>query len=188
VRVWGCCRNRAGTILIVYSESIRYFYLSSYPMLFRICIFLLLLPALSARSQTFPAQTAHELMAHTGAGDTVYVVNFWATWCAPCVKELPVFDTLQRMYESRPVRIILVSLDFPEDYRERLPAFVARKKPLPRIVWLNETNANKFIPEIDDRWSGAIPATMIISRGEKTFMERTVTVPDLTAVIDASLK
>lgn len=50
--------------------------------------------------------------------DTFYVVNYWATWCAPCIKELPYFDQLQKAHKDKPVKVLLVSLDFPSRYKK----------------------------------------------------------------------
>src|ERR1043165_4592291 len=52
--------------------------------------------------------------------DTTYVLNFWATWCKPCVEELPGFDSLLVLESKNPVKIILVSLDFKEDLEKRV--------------------------------------------------------------------
>lgn len=123
-------------------------------------------------------------MARVEQGDTLYIVNFWATWCAPCVKELPVFDTLQERYRQQPVKVLLVSLDFKDDYEDKITRFVARKKPQPDIIWFSETNANVFIPRIDDRWSGAIPATLIIRGSQKECLEQTISVADITDIAD----
>jgi thiol-disulfide isomerase/thioredoxin len=156
-------------------------------LMFRlICCFLLL--ASVAGAQQYPQYTALQLMDRVGRADTVYVVNFWATWCAPCVKELPAFDTLQQQFSGRPVKVLLVSLDFKEDYQERLNAFVKRKKTLPEVVWLSETNADKFIPEIDDRWSGAIPATLVLRGPQRAFFERTVTAVEMGTLVSGWLE
>lgn len=143
---------------------------------------LLLLSALflqiaKADAQDIPSYSADDLMARVTANDTIYIINFWATWCVPCVKELPEFNKLTERYQGKPVKVLLVSLDFKDSYPAKLQAYVAKKKLLPDVVWFNETNANKFIPKIDDRWSGAIPATLIIDskNNRRHFIEDSIT-------------
>lgn len=101
--------------------------------------------------------------------DTTYIVNFWATWCVPCVQELPEFEHLNSnlITEKRKVKIILVSLDFPTDYDSKLIPFIKKKKIKSEVVLLNESNANYFIPLIDDRWTGSIPCTIILNGPKK---------------------
>ncbi len=143
---------------------------------------LLLLSALflqiaKADAQDIPSYSADALMARVTTNDTIYIINFWATWCVPCVKELPEFNKLTERYQGKPVKVLLVSLDFKDSYPAKLQAYVAKKKLLPDVVWFNETNANKFIPKIDDRWSGAIPATLIIDskNNRRHFIEDSIT-------------
>ncbi len=154
----------------------------------QLAIFISLILIFSKSEAQIPSYTAASLMSRVEKQDTLYIVNFWATWCAPCVKELPVFDTLEVRYSNRPVKVLLVSLDFKDDYQEKIARFVSRKKPASEIGWFAETNANKFIPRIDDRWSGAIPATMIIRGDQKEFLEQTVTVKDIADIVDSWLK
>lgn len=122
-------------------------------------------------------------------GDTVYVVNFWATWCAPCVKELPEFGKLQQQYAGRPVKVILVSLDFKESYPEKLSAYVAKKGIRPEVRWFSETDANVFIPKIDAAWSGALPGTLVACANKQmhTFLEKTVTAAELGKLVEKCL-
>lgn len=143
----------------------------------------------SVHAQSIPAYNADKLVKRTQNPDTVYVVNFWATWCAPCVQELPEFDSLQAYYQNKPVKVLLVSLDFKEDYQQKIPAFVAKKHPQPDILWFSETNANVFIPKIDNSWTGSIPATWIVATGNRfrTLLEKTITAHELQSIVDAQL-
>lgn len=121
--------------------------------------------------------------------DTTYIVNFWATWCVPCVKELPDFDSINTTYINKKVKVILVSLDFKEDLKIKLLPFISTKKIRSEVVLLDELNANYFIPKISDEWSGAIPATLIINNQKKLnrFFEKKLNYEFLKAEIENSL-
>ena len=95
--------------------------------------------------------------------DTTYIVNFWATWCAPCVKELPDFDSINTTYKNEKVKMLLVSMDFKEDLKTKLIPFIVAKKLKSEVLLLDEVNGNYFIPKVSDQWSGAIPATLIVN-------------------------
>lgn len=99
--------------------------------------------------------------------DTTYVYNFWATWCAPCVKELPVFLKLQETYKEKPLKLILVSLDFPKSVEKNLLPFLERKKMNVEVILLNDVDANNWIDKVHKNWSGAIPATLIVNNNQK---------------------
>lgn len=139
----------------------------------------------STQAQHIPAYSADKLMARPGNNDTTYIINFWATWCAPCVKELPEFTELQNHFKDQKVKVVLVSFDFPDAYPAKLETYVEKKKIEPEVVWFSETNANEFIPKIDNDWSGALPGTMIINRKAKykLFLERTVTADEITGIV-----
>lgn len=93
--------------------------------------------------------------------DTVYVLNFWATWCRPCVEELPSFDTLARAFEKRPVKIVLVSNDFLDEINTKLKPFIRKRKPKPEVQLITETDASAWLELVDKDWSGAIPVTLL---------------------------
>ncbi|MEL7005036.1 MAG: TlpA disulfide reductase family protein, partial [Bacteroidota bacterium] len=76
-------------------------------------------------------------------GDQVKVINFWATWCAPCIKELPYFESAAKKYGDQ-LEIHLVSLDFA-DQINRVNKFVERKKLKSSIYLLDETDYNSWI-------------------------------------------
>lgn len=100
----------------------------------------------------------------------VLIVNFWATWCGPCVKELPYFEEVGREYADKGVKVLLVSLDFPRQKESRLIPFIEANGVESEVVLLDETDFNAFIDLVSPEWSGAIPATLFISgTGEKAF-------------------
>lgn len=142
-----------------------------------------------SQAQKIPAYSAERLMKRASNPDTTYIVNFWASWCGPCVAELPEFTKLQGAYKGKKVKVLLVSLDFPESYPEKLAAYVAKKGIQPEVVWFAESNANEFIPKIDNRWSGALPATLIINRKAKVqeFLERKVTAEEVQEIVNAKI-
>lgn len=102
--------------------------------------------------------------------NTTYVVNFWATWCAPCVKELPHFEKLNS--ENKSVKVVLVSLDFKNQYESKLLPFVKNRKINSEVVLLTDKDYNTWLPTVSKEWSGSIPATLIIKNGKKIFAER----------------
>ncbi len=112
--------------------------------------------------------------------DTVYVVNFWATFCKPCIAEIPDFIRIVEKYRTQKVKLLLVSLDLPGFYPARIAAFAKKNKYNTHIVWLNETDADRFCPMIDAKWSGAIPSTIIVNNktGYKKFTEDQISAED----------
>lgn len=102
--------------------------------------------------------------------NTTYLVNFWATWCAPCVKELPHFEQLNS--ENKKVKVVLVSLDFKNQYEAKLLPFLKKKEVKSEVVLLTDKDYNSWLPTVDKDWSGSIPATLIIKNGKKVFVEK----------------
>lgn len=103
--------------------------------------------------------------------DTVYVINFWATWCRPCVKELPYFEQINQNYQQKKLKVILVSLDFAEDVDTKLKPFIKKKNLQSKIIVMDDPDSNSWIDKIDKNWSGAIPATLVYKQKEKIFHE-----------------
>lgn len=94
---------------------------------------------------------------------TPLIINFWATFCKPCMEEIPHFQKLGKKYEKDGVKILLVSLDMKDAYPDQVTTFIRKRKILIPTAWLDETNADYFCPKIDISWSGAIPATLFIN-------------------------
>lgn len=104
--------------------------------------------------------------------DTIYVVNFWATWCAPCVAELPFFEKLNTKYIDKNIKTVLVSIDSPKNLESKVKPFLIKKGITTEVVLLADSKTYKWIDLIDPSWSGAIPITLILKGKEKHFYEK----------------
>jgi thiol-disulfide isomerase/thioredoxin len=111
--------------------------------------------------------------------DTTYVINFWATWCVPCVEELPNFEKLNATYKDKKVKVLLVSIDFPKMVESKLLPFIKHNNLKSDVVLLNDPDANSWINKVDSAWSGAIPATVIYKKDKRQFYEKSFTYEEL---------
>jgi len=128
-------------------------------------------PAVSQNLKRFETfkELEKELIKHN---DTLYVINFWATWCAPCVKELPYFEELHFKSKGQKIKVILVSLDFKKQIESHLIPFLNKKKYTAEVVLLNDKNYSNWLDKVNSDWSGAIPATWLIQGDKRHFAER----------------
>ena len=140
-------------------------------------------------AQKFTSYTFEELqpMLHKKS-DTVYVINFWATWCAPCIKEIPYFNKAFIKFENKPVAFYMVSLDFGNRVASRLADFKTKHNMLPKILHLDDPDSNSWINKVDPNWSGALPATMIYRNNNASFYEKTFEYEELIQAIESKLK
>jgi thiol-disulfide isomerase/thioredoxin len=105
--------------------------------------------------------------------DKIKVINFWATWCAPCIKELPLLEKQQASRQD--VQVLLVSMDMDLDPNpEKVYRFVDRKKLQSKVIILDERNPNEWIDKIEKTWTGALPATIVVNtrNGKRKFVEK----------------
>lgn len=100
----------------------------------------------------------------------VYIVNFWAMWCAPCVKELPIIEEYKKNNPN--VEVLLVSLDFPENIKKSLLPFLKKKSITAKVVLLDDPDSNTWIDKIDPNWSGSLPFTILFNSKNRSFHER----------------
>jgi thiol-disulfide isomerase/thioredoxin len=105
------------------------------------------------------------------------VINFWATYCKPCLEEMPGLVKAAEQYSKDSVQLILVSLDLEEDYPDKVNSFAKRFKVKGMLYWLDEYDADYFCPRVDSSWSGAIPASLFVNNktGYRSFQERALT-------------
>jgi len=115
--------------------------------------------------------------------DTTYVVNFWATWCKPCIKELPDFEQLNENYKDKKVKVILVSLDFYKNYQTSLLPFIKNRGIKSEVILLHDPDSNSWIDKVDKSWSGAIPATLVYNRSSRSFYEQSFEYKQLDSVL-----
>jgi len=114
--------------------------------------------------------------------EKIQVINFWATWCRPCVKELPYFEKLTK--EQKGVEVILVSLDLTTQKESKLIPFVIENKLQSTVIHLDEPDADAWISKVSANWSGAIPATIIRDKNKKTFYEQSFNYQQLVEAIN----
>ena len=153
-------------------------------------LFLLLLlpPALAA--QQVPVWKLPTLQSRlAGAGDTLLIVNFWATWCKPCVEEMPYFEQINQTYAARGVKVLFVSLDFASR-QKAVAAFVKNKGIRSEVVLLDEPDYNAWLDKISPDWQGSIPATLLLlpARSFRSFKEQSFTYAGLESWIKEALE
>lgn len=116
--------------------------------------------------------------------DTTYVINFWATWCPPCVKELPAFEKINSEFKNRNFKMILVSLDFGKDMLKKVDDFRKKRGLSAEIIILDDPDSNAWIPKIDKQWAGSIPVTVIYHKGKWQFYDHSFNYEELKAEVE----
>jgi thiol-disulfide isomerase/thioredoxin len=125
----------------------------------------LLFPAMA---QHVELATVNQLEERFAEGrDTTYIVNFWATWCSPCVQELPHFEKFSQAYRNEPVKILLVSVDSRSKLRTNVIPFIKKVQLRNEVLLLNETDQQQYIDRISPDWSGSLPATLFVNTGKQ---------------------
>lgn len=154
-------------------------------------LFTILLSTIAATGlpQTVQKVKITDLEKTIAESDHPLIVNFWATFCAPCNKEIPYFQSTVAHYQHQQVELILVSLDLPDYYPAKIAAFAQGRGYMSRILWLDETNADYFCPKVDPRWSGGIPCSLFIDNKThyRRFFDRQLTEPQVDLEIKKML-
>lgn len=131
-------------------------------------LLLFCLPAFSQEVTRIKMSELDQLMQHR---DSPVVINLWATWCGPCIKEMPHFVKQAQQFPQ--VKFIFLSLDMKDAYPDQISKFIRKRKIRSTVVWLDEPDANRYANKIDPRWEGSIPATIFINskKGYRKFVE-----------------
>jgi len=126
-----------------------------------------------------------DLESYIAKADHPLIINFWATFCVPCNKEIPYFQSTVEKYKQQGVELVLVSLDLPDYYPVRIASFAGKNAYKATIAWLNETDADYFCPRIDKRWTGGIPSSLFINNKThfRRFYDRQLTEPQVGLAI-----
>jgi thiol-disulfide isomerase/thioredoxin len=120
--------------------------------------------------------------------DTVYLVNFWATWCGPCLAEMPAIEKLGEKYREAKFKILLVSLDFANQLNERLIPYIRKNHLQSDAVLLDDPDQNRWINQVDPGWAGDLPFTLIYGRDFRESFARPLEFQELDTIIHAKLK
>jgi len=119
--------------------------------------------------------------------DTLYVLNFWASWCLPCREELPDFERLHNTHLAEPVKVLLINLDAPDQIESRLIPFLDKNKITAEVVLLDDPDFNRWINKIDSSWGGGIPATLIYNKDTRVFLDRKTNFEELENIVKQTL-
>lgn len=148
-------------------------FFSTFRLNIKLTLLILLLSCFTAQSQTVSVYNKFSQLESRlkTTGDTTLLINFWATWCKPCVEELPYILAFNEKYAAdKKIKILLVSLNFKNQLTEQVIPFIKEKNIKPEVVLLADANTNSWIPKIDKDWDGAIPVTLLITpTGNKFF-------------------
>ncbi|MES2111237.1 MAG: TlpA disulfide reductase family protein [Bacteroidota bacterium] len=137
----------------------------------------------SLKAQQVQLITVSQLESRIKQGkDTTYVINFWATWCKPCVKELPEFEKFKSSVKGNPVKVILISTDLKSKLESGVKPFAKSHKLTGEVYLLNEA-PNSYNEKISVDWSGALPGTLIVKNGKKKFHEAAYSYDELVAAV-----
>lgn len=145
------------------------------------------LPVKGQDIRTFHLFDDFEPLLHQ-KNDTIYVINFWATWCKPCVEELPYFLQLNQKFRDKKFKMILVSLDFEKNIDSKLKPYIRDHDIQAEVVLLADSHQYTWIDRVKKDWGGSIPATIIYNKDFYFFNEGSMDFDTLNDIITKHIK
>lgn len=97
----------------------------------------------------------------------IHVINFWATWCGPCVREFPLFEKVSKDYKDDKVKFLMISLDFPSQVEKQLIPFLKKNNSVLDIAVMMDVDYNVWIDKVDVTWQGDIPVTLVFNNAKR---------------------
>lgn len=125
---------------------------------------------------------ATDLFKRMESKDTLYILNFWATWCKPCMEELKSIDSVGIENKGTAIKLIFVNLDFIEK-KEKVNQILVQKVISSECVLLDEVNGNDYIDKVSEKWSGDIPATLLKLGTKKELLNKKMSSAQLRAAL-----
>ncbi len=155
-------------------------------MVKRLGLFILFILSIHVQAQSTLTYSSFTDLQTTLLNDkeNVIVLNFWATWCKPCVAELPDFEKINADFKDKGVKVVLANLDFHSQTPTVVPEFILKRNIQSSVVHITDQDPNDYINKADVSWSGAIPATVIYFKAEKIwFFEGQIDYETLKSII-----
>lgn len=121
-------------------------------------------PLLAADGALVPATPAEFRAALDARKERVVLVNFWATWCRPCLKELPELLALERTYAAQGFELLPVSLDEPADQETVVRPFLAKWFPGLHTLIRRAPDMDSMVSVVDPAWNEVLPTSYLLDR------------------------
>jgi len=99
------------------------------------------------------------------ASDSIRVYNIWASWCRPCIMELPHFKEAQKQLQDQPVKFYFITMDVPDKIEKAKD--ILKQKGFEGSHFLLNESTNYWIEQMDPNWAGDIPYTVLVKRDGK---------------------
>lgn len=126
------------------------------------------------------------------SSDSIYFFNFWATWCRPCIDEIPDMEKFAAKYANQKVKLVFINVDFPQQFRSKVVPFVAQQR-LKSPVWMlnpQGLRTSQWLSKIETNWQGSIPATLIVAPAQsfRRFYEQPLTIREMEMILEDAQK
>ena len=143
----------------------------------------------NSHAQSIPKWKLNDLKTAISKPEKPTIFNFWATFCVPCLQEIPYFQEITDRHTAQDVSLVFVSLDMKQAYPVKVNETAKKLKLVYPVVWLNETNADYFCPKVDTSWTGGMPSSLFVNNatGYHKFFERPLSKQELEKEIQVML-